>query len=262
MEEIISFMRSIPCGASSGLGYEFAQIYAQHGYDLVVVARSEGKLFQLKKKLEEQYRIKVWVFAQDLSKQNAAYEVFDFTIQNNIDIEILVNNAGFGDYGNFAEFGISRQQELLQVNIVSLVELTRYFLPLMLKRKSGQIINMSSVAAFCAGPKMSLYYASKAFVRSFSEAVAEEVKDSGVSVLALCPGPTATGFEKAADMKVSKMFRFMKPKTAKQVAMAGYKSSCKGRTLCYYGASVKMMNIGSRIVPRSVSRKFARMING
>lgn len=249
-------------GASSGLGYEFAQIYAQHGYDLVVVARSEGKLFQLKKQLEDKYRVKVWVFAQDLSKSDAAYEVFDFTMQNNIDIEILVNNAGFGDYGNFAEFGISRQQELLQVNIVSLVELTRYFLLLMLKRKSGQIINMSSVAAFCAGPKMSLYYASKAFVRSFSEAVAEEVKGSGVSVLALCPGPTATGFEKAADMKGSKMFRFMKPKTAKQVAMAGYKAACKGKTLRYYGTSVKIMNIGSRIVPRAVSRKFARMING
>lgn len=249
-------------GASSGLGYEFAHIYAKNGYDLVVVARSEGKLFQLKKELEETCGIRVWVFAQDLSRQDAAYEVFDFTLQNDLDIEILVNNAGFGDYGNFAEFSMERQQELLQVNIVSLVELTRYFLPLMIKRNSGRVINMSSVAAFCAGPEMSLYYASKAFVRSFSEAVAEEVKGSGVHVLALCPGPTATGFEKAADMETSKMFRFIKPKTAKQVAMAGYKASCRGKTLRYYGAEVKMMNIAARLLPRAVTRKFARAING
>ena len=248
-------------GASSGLGYEFAHIYAQYGYDIVVVARSEGKLYQLKAELESRYHMKVWVFAQDLSKPDAAYEIFDFTMENNIDIEILVNNAGFGDYGNFTEFDMQKQHELLQVNIMALVELTRYFLPLMLRRKSGRVINLSSVAAFCAGPKMSLYYASKAFVRSFSEAVAEEVRGSGVSVLALCPGPTATGFEKAADMKGSKMFRFMKPKTAKEVAQAGYRASCKGKTLKYYGTMVKAMNIGARLLPRTVSRTFARMIN-
>lgn len=248
-------------GASGGLGYEFAHIYAENGYDLVVVARSESKLLQLKKELEDAYGIRVWVFAQDLSKQNAAYEVYDFTMQNKIDIEILVNNAGFGDYGNFTDFSITRQQELLQVNIISLVELTRYFLPLMVKRKSGHVINMSSVAAFCAGPKMSLYYSSKAFVRSFSEAVAEEVKGNGVNVLALCPGPTATGFEKAADMTASKMFHFVKPNTAKEVAMAGYKASCRGKTLRYYGASVKIMNIAARLLPRTVTRKFAKLIN-
>lgn len=147
---------------------------------------------------------------------------------------------------------------MLQVNIVSLVELTRYFLLLMLKRKSGRILNVSSVAAICAGPKMSLCYASKAFVRSFSEEVAEEVKGSGVRVLALCPRPTATGFEKAAGMKE---FRFLKPKTAKEVAMAGYKASCKGKTLRYYGTSVNIMNVGARLLPRAVPRKFARIIN-
>lgn len=202
-------------GASRGLGYEFAHIYAQHGYDIVVVARSAGKLYQLKAELESRYHMKVWVFAQDLSKPDAAYEIFDFTMENDIDIEILVNNAGFGDYGNFTEFDMQKQHELLQVNIMALVELTRYFLPLMLRRKSGRVINLSSVAAFCAGPKMSLYYASKAFVRSFSEAVAE----------------------------------------------AGYRSSCKGKTLKYYGITVKAMNIGARLLPRTVSRTFARKIN-
>jgi len=249
-------------GASGGLGLEFSKIYAQNGYDLVLVARNEAKLYQIKKDLETDNNIKVFVFAQDLSKQDAAFEVFNYTQENNLRIDILVNNAGFGDFGTFAEYDMDRQQELLQVNIIALVQLTRYFLPPMIKRGSGSVINMSSVAAFCAGPKMSLYYASKVFVRSFSEAVAEECKGTGVSVLGFCPGPTATGFEKAAGMKESKMFTFFKPKTAEKVALAGYRASCKGKVLKYYGLSVKMMNIVSRLLPRSVSRKFAKKING
>ena len=129
-------------------------------------------------------------------------------------------------------------------------------------RHYGKILNLSSVAAFCAGPKMSLYYASKEFVRSFSEAVAEEVEGTGVSVTALCPGPTATGFEKAAEMKDSKMFTFFRAADAKVVAEAGYKAMMKKKFLLYYGFSTKLMNIAARILPRSISRKFAGKING
>lgn len=249
-------------GATSGIGLEFAHIYAQHNYDLLIIARSEDKLLKLKAELETRYAIHVYVFVQDLSTCKAANNVYEFTRKNNLDIEILINNAGFGDYGNFYEYDMQKQINLLQVNIVTLVELTRYFLPPMLERDSGQIINMSSVAAFCAGPKMSLYYASKSFVRSFSEALSEEVKNSNVNILALCPGPTSTGFENAANMKESKMFHFIKPKTAKQVALAGYNASCKGKTLKYYGIEVKLFNIMERLVPRFSSRKFARIING
>ena len=249
-------------GASSGLGLEFAKIFSREGYDLVIVARREGILYKLRSQLETEYHNHVEVFACDLSEENAAYEIFNFTLEKNIQVDVLVNNAGFGDFGNFWTVDSQRQRDLLQVNIVSLVQLTRYFMPGMTERHYGKILNLSSVASFCAGPKMSLYYASKEFVRSFSEAIAEEAKGTGVSVTALCPGPTATGFEKAAEMKNSKMFTFFHPATAKEVAEAGYKAMMQKKVLRYYGISTKLMNIGARIAPRSISRKFAKKING
>ena len=249
-------------GASGGLGLEFAKIFSREGYDLLIIARREGILYKLKSELESQYHNHVEVFACDLARADAAYEVFNHTLEKNIQIDVLVNNAGFGDFGNFWTVDIQKQTHLLQVNIVTLVQLTRYFMPGMIERHYGKILNLSSVAAFCAGPKMSLYYASKEFVRSFSEAVAEEAEGTGVSVTALCPGPTATGFEKAAEMKDSKMFTFFRPADAKAVAEAGYKAMMKKKILLYYGASTKLMNIGARILPRSISRKFAGKING
>lgn len=249
-------------GASSGLGLEFAKIFSREGYDLVIVARREGILYKLRSQLETEYHNHVEVFACDLSEEGAAYEIFNFTLEKNIQVDVLVNNAGFGDFGNFWTVDSQRQRALLQVNIVSLVQLTRYFMPGMTERHYGKILNLSSVASFCAGPKMSLYYASKEFVRNFSEAIAEEAKGNGVSVTALCPGPTATGFEKAAKMKNSKMFTFFHPATPKEVAEAGYKAMMQKKVLRYYGISTKLMNIGARIAPRSISRKFAGKING
>ena len=249
-------------GASGGLGMEFARIYAREGYDLVVAARSEGKLFKLKNELERQYNCHVHVFAIDLSQQGAAYEVYNYTLEQNITVDCLVNNAGFGDFGNFWEVDIQRQTELLQVNIVALVQLTRYFLPGMVERGRGSVLNLSSVAAFSAGPRMCLYYASKEFVRSFSEAIAEELRGTGVTVTALCPGPTATGFEKAAEMKNSHMFTMFKPASAKAVAEAGYKAASRGKALRYYGLPANAVNIAARILPRSVCRKFMKKVNG
>ena len=249
-------------GASGGLGLEFAKIYAREGYDLVTVARNEGKLYKLKSELEAQYDCHIWVLTQDLSKPNAAYEVFNYTLEQNIIIDALVNNAGFGDFGNFWEVDIQRQTDLLQVNIIALVQLTRYFLPGMVERGHGSVLNLSSVAAFSAGPRMCLYYASKEFVRSFSEAVAEEVRGTGVTVTALCPGPTATGFEQAAQMKNSHMFSMFKPANAKAVAEAGFRAAQEGRVLCYYGLPTHAVNIGARLLPRSVCRRFMKKVNG
>ena len=249
-------------GASGGLGMEFARIYAREGYDLVVAARSEGKLFKLKNELEQQYNCHVHVFSIDLSKPDAAYEVYNYTLEQNITVDSLVNNAGFGDFGNFWEVDIQRQTELLQVNIVALVQLTRYFLPGMVERGRGSVLNLSSVAAFSAGPRMCLYYASKEFVRSFSEAIAEELRGTGVTVTALCPGPTTTGFEKAAEMKNSHMFTMFKPASAKAVAEAGYKAARRGKTLRYYGLPANAVSIAARILPRSVCRKFMKKVNG
>ncbi len=249
-------------GASSGLGLEFAKIYAREGYDLVVVARSVGKLYTLKSELEAQYDCHVWVLAQDLSQPDTAYEIFNYTLEENITIDALVNNAGFGDFGNFWEADAQRQTDLLQVNIMALVQLTRYFMPGMVERGHGSVLNLSSVAAFSAGPRMCLYYASKEFVRSFSEAIAEEVRDTGVTVTALCPGPTATGFEQAAQMKNSHMFSMFKPASAKDVAEAGFRAAQKGKVLCYYGLPTHAVNIAARLLPRSVCRRFMKKVNG
>lgn len=249
-------------GASSGLGLEFSNILASNGYDLVVVARNEGRLFSLKKELEEKYPIHVYVCAQDLSLVDAALDVYDYVLENKIIVDVLINNAGFGDFGDFVECDWKKQYEMVQVDIVALMQLTRCFLKPMIERGHGKIVNLSSIASFCAGPRMSIYYASKEFVRSFSEAVAEEVKGTGVTVTALCPGPTSTGFEKTAEMKNSKMFVAIKPATAKDVAEAGYKSLKKGKPLVYYGFPTKAFNILTRIVPRSISRKIAMKING
>ena len=249
-------------GASGGLGLEFTKIYAREGYDLVVIARSEGKLYKLKNELETQYGCHVWVLAQDLSQPDAAYEVFNYTLEKNITVDTLVNNAGFGDFGNFWEVDAQRQTNLLQVNIMALVQLTRYFLPGMVERGCGSVLNLSSVAAFSAGPRMCLYYASKEFVRSFSEAVAEELRGTGVTVTALCPGPTATGFERAAQMRNSHMFSMFKPASAKTVAEVGFRAAQKGKVLCYYGLPTHAVNIAARLLPRSVCRRFMKKVNG
>ncbi len=225
----------------------------------MVVARSEGKLLKLKKDLEDK-DTDVYVCPVDLSVPDAALKVFDFTQKHDLKIDVLINNAGFGDSGAFANVDWKKQYEMVQVNITALMQLTHCFLPGMIERKNGKILNLSSVATFCAGPNMSVYYASKAFVCSFSEAVAEEVKESGVTVTALCPGPTATGFEAAAAMGTdSKMFR--KAAKAEDVAKAGLRALRKNKVLCYQGGFTKLMSFLCRIVPRSVTRKYAKKIN-
>ena len=247
-------------GASGGLGLEFARLLAKKKYDVVLVSRNEEKLQKLKTELESQNGITVWVCPCDLSKVDAALEVFQFTQAQGIDVDVLINNAGFGDSAPFAQSNWQKQYEMVQVNITALMQLTHCFLPEMIERKSGKILNLSSVAAFCAGPDMSVYYASKAFVRSFSEAVAEEVKDTGVTVTALCPGPTATGFEAAADMgNDSKMFK--KAAKAENVAKAGLRALRQGKALCYQGGFTKRMSVLCRLVPRSTARKFAQKMN-
>ena len=247
-------------GASGGLGLEFAKIYAEKKCDLVLVARSAGKLLSLKNQFETEYGIKVYVCAVDLSVPDAALEVFNCTLEQGLTVDVLINNAGFGDAGDFAHCDWQKQYEMVQVNILALMQLTHCYMKGMIERGDGKILNLSSVASFCAGPDMSIYYASKAFVRSFSEAVAEEVKGTGVTVTALCPGPTATGFEKAAGMKSgSAMFRHAV--SAAEVALAGVRAMAKGKALSYPGVYPKLLSFGTRIGPRSVTRKFAKIIN-
>ena len=246
-------------GASGGLGLEFAKLCAADGYDLVIVARSEGKLFSIKNELEGRHPITVHVCAADLSKLDAALDVIDFTLEHDIQIDILINNAGFGSFGRFIDLEWQSQYEMAQVNMVAVMQLTHFFLKQMDLRGSGKIMNISSAASLGAGPNMSIYYASKAFVRSFSEAMAEEVRGSGVTITAFCPGPTATGFEKAA--KASNTAMFKGAADAAQTAKIGYQTMKKGKVLCFYNWYAKLMNIGSHIMPRAIARKYAAYKN-
>jgi short-subunit dehydrogenase len=181
-------------GASGGIGKAFAEELAARKTNLVLVARSVEKLNEIATKLQQQHQIKVEVIPKDLTETNATNEVFDVIKQKELTIDLLINNAGFGDYGDFAERDGERQLNMIQLNIMALVDLTHKFLPLMRQRRSGSIINVSSIAGFQPMPYLSIYAATKAFVLSFSEAIWAENKDYGVKVLVVCPGPTETDF--------------------------------------------------------------------
>jgi uncharacterized protein len=189
-------------GASSGIGAAFARELATRKTNLVLVARSQDKLQQLAEQLQEQFQINTQVIVQDLSKPGAAQAIYD-AIASAMTIDLLINNAGFGDYGKFLDRELSKQIEMIQLNITALVELTYLFLPAMKQRQKGAIVNVSSIAGFQPLPYMSVYAATKAFVLSFSEALWAEYKDSGVSILALCPGATESNFFKVAQFPSS-----------------------------------------------------------
>ncbi len=191
---VSSMPTALITGASAGIGAAFAHELAARQTNLVLVARSEAKLQQLAQQLQEKYKIQINVLVQDLTEPAAATDVFDTVTQKGLTIDLLINNAGFGDYGSFAELDGERQVKMIQLNILALVDLTHKFLPGMRQRRSGGIINMSSTAAFQPMPYFSVYAASKAFVLSFSEAMSAENSNYGVRVLAVCPGPTETDF--------------------------------------------------------------------
>ena len=189
-------------GASNGIGLELARIHAKRGGDLVLVARSQDKLNQLADELRAQHHdIQITVIAQDLAMPHAAQSVFAQTEQLGIQVDILINNAGIGGHGRFFERELAKEQQMIQLNITTLTELTHLYLQGMVARRSGKILNVSSTASFMPGPLQAVYYATKAYVTSFSQAVAEEVREFGISVTALCPGAVATDFVAAGDLQ-------------------------------------------------------------
>ena len=185
-------------GASGGLGECFAELFARDGYNLILVARNEEKLNRVKERMNREYNVSAEIFVCDLSDTDAADKVYAFAAEKEAEIAALVNNAGFGDFGEFHRADPEKLTAMVQVNDMTLMRLTRLILPQMTQRKSGKILNVASVAAFAPGALMSVYYASKAFVLSLSEGLSVELKKYGVTVTALCPGPTKTGFESAA----------------------------------------------------------------
>lgn len=248
-------------GASGGIGRELAKRFAQDGWNLVVVARSEGKLNELKRELETQHGVQVRVIAQDLAQSDAARQLCERLSQEHIEVDALVNNAGFGDNANYLESEWSRQEQLMNLNVMALMQLTYRLGRTMRERGHGRILNVASIASFMAGPGMASYYASKAFVRSFSEAVAAELRGSGVTVTALCPGPVRTNFEAAAHMEGSWMFKLLFPANPRTVAEAGYRAMMRGRRLCYPGLLPQLAGLFARVAPRRLSAAVAGFVN-
>ncbi len=214
-------------GASNGIGKELAIIHAQNKGDLVLVARQQDKLEELKALLEKENGVKVKIIVKDLSKREAAQEIFDEIKAEGIVVEYLINNAGFGGFGKFYERIIEEDLQMLDLNIISLTQMTRLFLPEMIKRNSGRIMNLASIAAFMPGPLQAVYFATKAYVLSLSHAIATEIAGTKVAITSLCPGPTVTNFAKHANMENSKLFK--NGATAQYVAIKGYKAMMKGK---------------------------------
>ena len=187
-------MTALITGASSGIGLELARIFASHRHDVVLVARTESKLRELARECEAS-GVRAHVIPADLSKAGAAQTVVDGVAALGLEIDVLVNNAGLGRYGPFIDMAPGSELEMIQVNVVALTELTRRFLPAMVARRRGRILNVASTAAFLPGPLMAVYYATKAYVLSFSEAIANELEGTGVTVTAFCPGPVDSGFQ-------------------------------------------------------------------
>lgn len=248
-------------GASGGIGKEFAHIFAKNGHALILVARSIDKLEALCTELKNTYGVEAIPFCADLTSYAEIQRLYDYAKESGWQVDYLINNAGFGDMRAFLEADWLRQQALIDLNVSAVVRLTYLFGNDMKERGYGRIINLSSVAAFSAGPYMSLYYASKSFVLSFSQALAEEVKGSGVTVTALCPGPTETEFEKNAYMGRSVMFSRFKPATAEQVVKAGYNAGMRGKQIKYHGLVTYSFNLLTRLLPRSVACKLAKGMN-
>lgn len=241
-------------GASGGLGLSFVNIFARDGYDVVLVARNGDRLEEIKKDIESKYKVKATVIAKDLCASNGAQEVYSATKQAGIEINVLVNNAGFGDFGEFHRSDLSKQVRMVDLNCIALMELCHLYIPDMIKSKSGNILNVDSIAAFQPGPLMSVYYATKAFVFSFSQALTRELKGTGVKVTALCPGPIRTNFDAAADLGESGLFKNLKVWDADVVAEFGYKNMKKGKSFCVCGFLNKLIVFSNRLAPRALVR--------
>lgn len=249
-------------GATSGIGYELAKIFAQNKYNLVLTGRNEEKLNEIKNEFLT-HNISINTFSCNLSKPNSASQLFEFLNKNNLEIDILINNAGFGLLGPFNELDLQSQLEMIQVNITSLVELTHLIIPSMIKRKSGKIMNVASTAAFQPGPYMAIYYATKSFVLSFSEALHYELKEYGINVSALCPGPTKTDFQRRARMENinlerSKLFPYM---SAEKVAKIGFEKLMKGKRVIIPGAMNKIGVVLVKFVPKKIVLNLIKIFN-
>ena len=252
-------LTALVTGASGGIGEELARLFAADGHDLVLVARSGDKLARLADELTAAHGVAARSLTADLARPEAPQEIFEELRDAGLSVDALVNNAGFGSYGLFAETDLRRELELLQVNVVALTHLTKLFLPGMIGRRRGYVMQVASTAAFQPGPLMAVYYASKAYVLSFSEALANECEGTGVRVSALCPGPTHTGFVAAAGMTQSKLFD-RGAMSARAVAEAGYRGLLEGRAVVIPGLRNSLVARTVGFMPRGLVTKVVRRL--
>jgi short-subunit dehydrogenase len=249
-------------GASFGIGMEFARIFAREGYNLVLVARSADKLRQLASELEKAHSTRSLILATDLTEPGAAAYVLDQTTRADIQVDVLVNNAGFGQYGLFAENDLEECLRQIQLNVTTLTHLTRLYLPAMIERAknertTGRILNVASTAAFQPGPLMAVYFATKAYVLHFSEALANELQGTGVTVSCLCPGATATEFHKRANATGQRLLKFG-AMDARTVAEDGYRALIAGKPLVISGFKNWLLTQSVRFSPRRLVTAIAR----
>ena len=247
-------------GASSGIGEALAREFAAQGNDLLLVARSEPQLQAVAKTLRESYGCSVEIIARDLAAEHAPEEIFLAATRAGRKVDVLVNNAGFGDYGLFYRADWEKTRRMIEVNIVALTALTRLFLPAMVNRGEGRILNIASTAAFLPGPLMSVYYATKAYVLHFSEAIANELEGTGVTVTAFCPGPVRTRFQETAEMLESRLVAGRSLATPAEVAHDAYRALMAGKVVRVPGAWNYLLSLSPRISSRSVVRRVARYI--
>lgn len=241
-------------GGSDGIGLELAKIFAKNGHNLIIVARNNSKLEHIKIELENEYGIIVEIIQCDLSVDKSCEKIIEIVEEKNLIVDNLINNAGIGSFGFFSEAEDGFEEKLININIISLTILTKHFLKKMIEMGMGGILNVASTAAFVGGPKMSMYYSSKAYVLSLTEALHDEVKSLDIRVSCLCPGPVKTSFqEKAGIQKSEKAKKYLMD--ANNVAKEAYSGFLKGKAIIIPGCKNKLLILGNKLIPRSWSRK-------
>ena len=248
-------------GASSGIGLELARCFAADGSRLVLLARNTPALEKLAVELRRDCEVEATVLTADLSLPETPNKIFSELKGRGIKVDVLVNNAGFGAHGRFLGLPLQRQLEMIQVNVTALTELTGLFVPGMVERRHGGVLNVASVASFVPGPGMAVYYATKAFVLSFTEALAGEVAGTGVKVMALCPGPTETNFGRVAHANGARLVRIARM-SASRVAIQGHRAFRNGHTLNISGWKNRLLVLLIRLTPRLLVRNITRKFNG
>lgn len=240
-------------GASSGIGLEFARLFAKDHVNLVLVARNESALQALKTELQETYGIKVFVIAKDLSESDASPYIYSICEKEQLQVDYLINNAGFGYAGAFATQPYTNSAQMIRLNMEALTSLTQLFGSQMVNRKNGYVLNVASIAGFLSGPGMAVYFATKNYVVAFSEALQSEWKKQGVSVTTLCPGPTQSAFFDRANMHAMSMLKYFPIPSAPEVAHFGYVAMKKRKGVVIHGFANKLQVFLNRFIPRSLS---------